>query len=232
MAAAAGTVNERGAWRAPCARASGSVLATNSIVSAAHISVLLVAVALALALSGCSGRESAATREIARAGGAAVAGAQGAVDYVEFSGVETTDATLEQLAREMTNLPSLKRIQLRDTAVTGRGLAAFAGLKQVRVVDVQGSPIDDEGLATLGTLSELTSLNLARTAVTDAGLKGLSGLVKLRILDLSGTSVTDAAVSALAALPELRSLNLKGTKIAASGLSRLKRSKPDLSVAK
>jgi hypothetical protein len=185
-----------------------------------------------LFVAGCSGRESTAARGIEKSGGTAVQGANGSVDLVEFSGPTTTDDTLTEVAQKMRDLPALKRIVLHDTSVTGRALQAFAGLSGVRLVDMQGSPVDDAGLAVIGTLAELTSLNLARTAITDGGLKGLAGLRKLRILDLSGTKVSDASVAVLAGLPELRSLNLKGTKVTPGGVARLKQAKVELSVAK
>lgn len=193
---------------------------------------ILRAVYLMVLLAGCSSRESSAARGIEKSGGSAVEGASGAVDLVEFSGPTTTDDTLAEVAQKLRDLPALKRIVLRDTAVAGRGMQAFTGLMGVRLVDMQGSAVDDSGLAVIGTLSELTSLNLARTAITDGGLKGLAGLRKLRILDLSGTRVSDASVPMLTSLPELRSLNLKGTKVTPGGVARLKQAKAELSVAK
>jgi len=65
--------------------------------------------------------------------------------------------------------------------------------------------VTDAGLECLAELRELQVLDLEGTRVTDAGLAHLAGLKGLRKLDLRGTRVTDAGVADLArALPAAR----------------------------
>jgi acetyl esterase/lipase len=64
---------------------------------------------------------------------------------------------------------------------------------------LNGSAIDDDGMAAVATLNHLSELHLERTSVSDAGLARLCGLTSLRNIFLHGSQCTDEGAKALAA---------------------------------
>jgi serine/threonine protein kinase len=106
-------------------------------------------------------------------------------------GLPLTDAGLVHLQ----SLPRLERLQLGATRVgTGEGLR---GLKHLKWLRLDSTPITDEALRHVAALTELEQLYLDGTAVSDMGLRHLTGLPKLRVLNLHGTKVTADGVAAL-----------------------------------
>lgn len=98
-------------------------------------------------------------------------------------------------------LEQLVSLHLVESKVTGKGLAAFAGLKKLRMLVLDYSPVTDEALKEIGRLA-LSELNLKNTAVTDEGLKHLAGHKLLKQVSLDGTRVTAAGAAGLrTALP-------------------------------
>jgi len=75
--------------------------------------------------------------------------------------------------------------------VTDAGLEHITGMKELKILSLDGSQITDEGLAHLSGLTELRLLMLSRTQITDAGLRHLNGLTKLTGLHVVDTRVTD-----------------------------------------
>ncbi|HEY2839795.1 MAG TPA: hypothetical protein VGJ26_11635 [Pirellulales bacterium] len=66
-----------------------------------------------------------------------------------------------------------------------------------RYLDLQGSPITDEGLRCLVRVRDLEILQLESTAVTDAGLVYLEPITTLKEVRLTGTKVSDEGVAKL-----------------------------------
>jgi YHS domain-containing protein/mono/diheme cytochrome c family protein len=93
--------------------------------------------------------------------------------------------------------PVLVWLNLARTKVGDAGLAAVAGLGELRRLNLSNTGIADAGLAHLAGLQKLEYLNLYGTAVTDAGLAHLHGLKTLQRLYLWQTAVTDAGAAAL-----------------------------------
>jgi internalin A len=85
--------------------------------------------------------------------------------------------------------------------------------KPIIKVDLSGKGVTDTGLKELAGLKTLRMLNLNATKVTDLGLKELAALKNLRILDVGGTEVTDTGLKELTGLKNLQVLNLNVTKV-------------------
>jgi Leucine rich repeat len=126
-------------------------------------------------------------------------------------------AALEQLGE----LNSLRRVYLRNLAVSGSSFQPLCELNQLEDVYLDGSSIGDNELQYVREMYQLRYLHIGRTSITDAGLAQLSGLSQLELLDLSYTSITDAGLQNLFGLRQLRELDLFHTRVTDDGEARL-----------
>jgi YHS domain-containing protein/uncharacterized membrane protein len=94
-------------------------------------------------------------------------------------------------------------------------------------LDLAGTKVTDDGLATLSTMPNLTRLHLQRTAITDEGLVHLEKLAKLTYLNLYGTKVTDEGLKYLRNLDKLNQIYLWQTQVTPSGAQALLEAKTD-----
>ena len=84
----------------------------------------------------------------------------------------------------------------------------IAGLKNLRVLNLNDTRVGDEGLAHLSGLTNLEQLRLQSTQVTDAGLSHIGPLANLTVVWLSGSRVTAAGADQLReALPGAEVVN-------------------------
>jgi len=96
-------------------------------------------------------------------------------------------------------------LDLHGTAITDEGMATVAKCRNLMRLHLDKTAITDKGLAVLKGQGDLRYLNLVATAITDAGLAHLSGLKKLEQLFVWQCKVTDVGPASLAkALPNLR----------------------------
>jgi hypothetical protein len=165
------------------------------------------------------------------------------VDSISLVNVPVTDEWLEQLGK----LSSLDSLLLRNTNITGKGVARLHLLPKLEVLNVQGmtavndvtlrtisngtrlkslnfhdcKDITDAGVACLAPLNNLERLDLSTTQVTDAGLAHLSRMSEMRLLSLANTRVTDEGLRHIANMKHLYWLDLRGTQISDDGLQYL-----------
>jgi len=132
--------------------------------------------------------------------------------------VGITDAGLERLA----GLGRLRVLDLRGCAQVGNpGLKRLGPLKNLKVLRLGGSSIDDDSLGVLGQFGSLESLTIDEAAVTDAGLARLARL-PLQELNLSRCyGVTDGGFQDIKRLAALRQLSLRGIPLSGTGLAQL-----------
>jgi hypothetical protein len=72
-----------------------------------------------------------------------------AVTWVDFTGPAFTDADLERMVPSLRRFPDLAVIALTNTRVTDAGLKNLYGLKSLKVVWVDGTPVTSDGTAEL-----------------------------------------------------------------------------------
>jgi hypothetical protein len=141
------------------------------------------------------------------------------VIWLDFSGIEITDAELEHLLK---GLNQLKFMYLSGTNVTDSGLKFLNRLSQLNGLDLANTKITDAGLEDIKELSQLQYLNLWNTKITDAGMEQLKKLPKLQSLYLGMVKITDAGLGHIKGLTTLQSLSLVDSKITDAGLEHLK----------
>jgi len=118
-------------------------------------------------------------------------------------------------------LIQMRKIDLRHTQLESGSLHHFAGMEALEELKLGSTQIGDEDLRSLRALTQLQVLELGSTAVTNEGLPHLVGMKQLRILALDFRPITDKGLQHLAPLTQLQELGLAETKITNTGLAIL-----------
>lgn len=117
-------------------------------------------------------------------------------------------------------IPSLKRLNLRETRVTDRGLTHLKDMSSLEYLNLPESTTD-KGLAHLADLSNLKRLYIP-SRITDEGLRQLAKLNSLEELQISGEGITDDGMSHVAKLVNLKKLYLGNyCSVTNAGLAKL-----------
>lgn len=114
----------------------------------------------------------------------------------------------DEQVKSLAHFPGLEIIQLGRTQITGRVFDGFRSLHELRVLIVDDTAFDDEGLLRLEECIWMQRLDISLTQVTGPGLRGIRNMTALRELSLYGTKVSDADLTMLARIPGVRNLNL------------------------
>lgn len=121
----------------------------------------------------------------------------------------------------LTSMPDLESLDLSGTSITNDSLATLAQLKSLRTLKLSGTVVTDAGLAALAEAPALEDLSLARCPLDTLTESGVGQLVSLTSLDLMDTQITDDAGAALSKLTNLQKLYVGRTKISSSILPAL-----------
>jgi uncharacterized protein (TIGR03067 family) len=106
-------------------------------------------------------------------------------------------------------------------------------LPTLRSVEMElAKGISDADLVHLEGLKNLRKLTLDHTPISDAGLAHLKGLTRLEELSLMGTKVGDAGLAHLRGLTSLRSLNITDTRVTKKGITELQKALPKLKITR
>jgi hypothetical protein len=117
---------------------------------------------------------------------------------------------------------------LNGTDLNDEGLAQVAKLKNIASLHLGGTKITGAGMVHLKGLKQLQRLHLEKTEVDDGGITELGGLSELEYLNLYATKITDAGLKHLVGLKNLRRLYLWQTKVTDEGVTKLQKFLPDL----
>ncbi|CAK9163061.1 unnamed protein product [Ilex paraguariensis] len=107
---------------------------------------------------------------------------------------KVTDAGI----RHLLSIPSLEKLCISQTGVTGDGVTLLASLTNLSVLDLGGLHITDQALSSLQVLTQLQYLDLWGSEISNTGAALLKMFPKLSFLNLAWTKVTN--------LPNLSSL--------------------------
>jgi hypothetical protein len=140
--------------------------------------------------------------------------------------------------RQLAAIREIERLQGSVTTDTNRasnlrhwvGWDAMRSLDEVIAVDLHGTHVTNNDLATVQRLGSVCILDLGTTRITDDGLEQLQGLTNLRVLFLNKTQVTDAGLKHLKGLPNLKELSLYGTQVTQRGIADLRAAAPELKI--
>jgi hypothetical protein len=120
-------------------------------------------------------------------------------------------------------LPGLLELTLMNrTRITDEGLRNLSGLRQLKVLALNGTKIDGSGLGHVPFPRRIEGLALSDAPVTDEALMHIEQMTNLKWLILTNTKITDRGMSHLAALKSLEDLQIEGTVVTDEGLGYLK----------
>jgi hypothetical protein len=103
---------------------------------------------------------------------------------------------------------TLVEVGVQGSALSLHALRALLLLPQLRRLDIEGTPFDDEMANLLSRSRQIDCLDVGATRLTGEGLTYLCGMHQLRQLDLWATRVEESDVGQLARLPQLEYLSL------------------------
>jgi hypothetical protein len=129
------------------------------------------------------------------------------------------------------DLPNLWLLSLKDTSVSGDGVAKLKVIPQLVFLAVSGCDhpgalrkidkakivhlemdnchVTDSDLKVIGAMSNLEELCLYDNGqITDQGLRSIGNLAKLKSLEIDGTALTNTCSETLKRLPSLRHLTI------------------------
>lgn len=131
---------------------------------------------------------------------------------IRFSGL--TQAGLPEIIRRV----HLSMVDIAYNNGIGPDLSALGDNEPMRYLDVSGTGADETTIATLTGNKELSILLMQRTDVNDRGLEALRDLPQITHLNLAGTKITDVGLRTIVeALPELRTLDIRATDVTVEG---------------
>ena len=119
---------------------------------------------------------------------------------------------LDTVTRRFPALQSLVvwKLHSRDAFMLSR-------LRELTLLDIAGTAINNQSLQHLAYLTKLTVLQLWETDIGDEGVQFLSGLRQLAFLNLRDSKITSSGMLHIACLTNLTSLHLDRTDIGDEG---------------
>lgn len=160
---------------------------------------------------GCSKDETATVASLKSLQVLVVADANGRATIV--NNLPTDPAKLTEAVNLMGQLGALKSVTaLEGTPLSDEHLATLGKVKTLVQLEINGGAVTDHGVSSLTGLKNLESLTLADNAISKASMTSFTKLKKLNMLNLNGTKV-DGGYEALSSLSNLQWMLLGGAKI-------------------
>lgn len=149
------------------------------------------------------------------------------VDSVLFPLTDDPDST-DQALEHIASFHEIRFVNLRDAAVSDKGLANLQNLTQLEGLDLPVTyvqarrRITDDGISHLANLTKLRAVDFHESQVTDTGLEKLQNLQALRVLGLGRTQITDSGLVYVGKLRSLVFLDLWKTSVTDEGVAHLR----------
>lgn len=158
-------------------------------------------------------RQLRASRRCLGDAGTAALGSLSRLEVLVLDGAGDTDVG------HFAGLRNLRVLELDHATITDTGLALLAGFRRLERLSIHSTRMTGAGFKMLGRLQRLHTLDLGYSGIDDDGLVALGGLRSLVFLNLEFTPLTGRGLQQLAGLRQLRSLRLNTTEIDDHGLS-------------
>lgn len=108
--------------------------------------------------------------------------------------------------------------RLRHLEAVGIRFSGLADAKQIVLLDISGTGVDDTTIGTLAQNRKISILKMQCTDLTDRGLEALRALPQITHLNVAGTQITDTGLqTSVQALPWLTPLDIRATDVTPGG---------------
>jgi hypothetical protein len=166
-----------------------------------------------------SGAYASVVQRIEERGGFVVRDPDGSIVEVSLARTWATDNDVDLVSE----IKTIKRLDLSHTYVTDRGIKQLAQLQQLEELTLNTSEfVTDAAMSHLRANPALRKLIVRGVDITDAGMPYVARLSGLRYLDLSHTMLGDVGLEHLPELSQLEELRLGGDMITGLNLNFLK----------
>ena len=128
-----------------------------------------------------------------------------------------TDDWLKRLAGQ----DRLRKLELSGTAVTSAGLVHLKNLKNLEILNVCLTAVDDRGFENLAGLTKMRRMVVCSSKITGSGFRHLRGMTQLESINLHSSPASDAGLEAIGQLTNLRRLEIVHTNVTDAGLKHL-----------
>lgn len=112
-----------------------------------------------------------------------------------------------------THLRSLVNLLQLEICIDGSELPVLTSLRNLEILNLQGSALHNCDLSGIAKLPRLTTLVLSNTGVSDEAVSELEKCSTLKELSLSCTKITASSLDHLVRLPQLEVLAIEGTEV-------------------
>lgn len=136
----------------------------------------------------------------------------------------------EQKSNSRPAMRHLQSLDLTACAITAEGLAALAGLSELKTLIVSKCDIADEDIEAIAKIPSLEEIVLREVGIGPEGAKALCSMPHLRVLDISETDVEDDVLEHFKNCRSLERLSCSETLLTRKGVEKLKVQCPTLNV--
>lgn len=144
-----------------------------------------------------------------------------AVNVLEYRGPSATPDLVKAIAR----FKRLKYMLIFNSTFADCNLSEWHSLKDLELISLEKSSIEEKDLADLAALTALKEIYLGSTRVNGKILCRFPNLAKLKVIDLQHTTCSDQTLDCLRKANDLNFLNLTATLITSNGLRSLSKLK-------
>jgi Leucine-rich repeat (LRR) protein len=156
---------------------------------------------------------------------------------LSISGSQRTDSGLWNIAVTDFNIDHIAQLNLEvldlgETAISDRGVARLARLKNLHTLDLHGTRVTSKGIEALAELPNLRHLKLWRArGIDDAAIPTFRRIKKLEILELPETGITAGGLAQLAESSGLKQLLIGGTEVTREQVESFRQTVPNCQVS-
>ena len=172
-------------------------------------------------------KDKDAAEAIAALGGIALTDREGRITTVDLGRNPKANG---EIGRTIGALRHLKALACDRCPLGDDDVPHFAGLTELKYLNLRDTQLTDNGLRHLSKLQNLTWLAIGAPGVTGQGLAPIKNLSRLRLLTFWNSALTDAACEHLREMKSLQELFLGGTKVTKEAIGKLTHDLPDCAV--
>jgi Leucine-rich repeat (LRR) protein len=129
-------------------------------------------------------------------------------------------------------LTNMKILNMPNCRITNAGMAHLKGMTKLENVILSATNVSDAGVLYLKDKPELKLINLTRTKITDAGMEHLKDLTALQKLFISYTNITDASIPIIKGFTNLNTLYMQGAHISNEGVQEITGTLPNCRIVR